>query len=260
MLAMTVVFLTMQPLISIIIPVYNHADALLQSLETVAKQTYKPFEVVIVDDGSVDRIKNYELRIQEILKDISFQIRRQENAGAPAARNKGFELSKGQYVIFWDADVIAQPEMIEKMYKALQEHPEASYAYSSFYFGKKKMQGREFDAEALRKINYIHTNSLLRREDFPRFSAQGGPASGWDVSLKKFQDWDLWLTLLDRGKSGVWIPEYLFHVLPHEGGMSAWLPSFAYKKPFKWLPGVRNTVQKYEKWKEIVRNKHKKQL
>jgi len=173
------------------------------------------------------------------------KLHQQENKGAPAARNMGFELSKGDYVIFWDADITAKPGMLEKMFQALQNNPKSSYAYADFYFGKKTIWGREFNAEALKQTNYITTTSLIRRGDFVKF----------DESLQRFQDWDLWLTMLEQDKVGVYISQTLF-TIKSGGSMSQWLPSFAYKKPWKWLPGVRSKVRKYEEARKVISEKH----
>ncbi len=231
----------MHNLISIIIPVYNHAGALNQALVSIAKQTYEPIEVIIVDDGSKEKLNIPSVKIGMYTKLI-----RQEHAGAPAARNRGLEEAKGEYVIFWDADVIGEPDMLEKMKRALDTNPHASYAYSNFLFGWKKMQGITFDPDVLKKINYIHSTSLIRKKDVVR----------WDEALKKFQDWDLWLSMLKHHKKGVWVPEYLFLILPRQGGMSSWLPSFAYKKPWRYVPGIRGRVKKYEAARKIIQKKH----
>lgn len=173
---------------------------------------------------------------------------RQSHAGAPAARNKGLQEAKGDYVIFWDADVIGNPDMLQKLLAALQVHPEASYAYSNFYFGGKKMQSQSFNAEALKKNNYINTMSLVRRS----------AAIPWDESLKRFQDWDYWLTLAEQGKIGVWVPEFLYRAIPHTGGISSWLPSFAYRAPWRYLPFFKERVATYEEAMQIVRLKHRR--
>lgn len=228
-------------MISIIIPVYNHTKALFQSLFSVSKQTYRDFEVVLIDDGSTDKFEFQTSNFQ-----FPIRIIKQEHLGAPAARNRGFRESKGDCVIFWDADVIAEPEMLEKMIKSLVDHPGVSFVYSNFYFGCKKMPAREFDVESLKKNNYITTTSLIRRESVVPF----------DESLKRFQDWDLWLTLAEQGKQGIWIPEYLFRVLPNRRGISSWLPSFAYNRMFKHLPFFRRRVAEYESAKQIVMKKH----
>lgn len=233
----------MNPLISVIIPVYNREKELFACLASIRQQTYVPLEVIVVDDGSEEKIS--EDKIKEILLDIRFIFYRQQNSGAPSARNKGFESSKGEYVIFWDADIVGEPDMLEKMFLKLEKNPQASFVYSNFFFGTHKMPGREFDVFALKEKNYITTTSLLRRKDFPRF----------DISLKRFQDWDLWLTLAEQKKQGIWIPEYLFRILP-QGTMSNWLPAFSYKFPWKYLPFFAKKVRFYEEAKRIVQKKH----
>lgn len=236
----------MLPLISIIIPVYNRQKELMLSLKSIQKQTYRPLEVIIVDDGSTQKVKSEESTIQNILGEISFTLIEQKNSGAPAARNNGFRHSKGEFVLFWDADIIGVPEMIEKMYQELLSHPEASYCYSNYTHINKKIRSRVFDAAALQKINYITTMSLLRREDF----------LGFDESLQRFQDWDLWLTLLEQGKQGTWIDEYLYASVATTNGISFWMPSFAYKAPWKYFPILRKKVQAYENAKKIIFTKH----
>ncbi len=243
-------------LISIVIPVYNHQEELKKALGSIAEQTYENIEVIIIDDGSKHDLSPITYNLSSIFdkknkhldSKINIVIMRQQNLGAPSARNKGFGQTKGEYIIFWDADIIAERDMLKKMHNVLTIHPEADYCYSSFTFGNKKMPGQKFDQAALKENNYIHSTSLIRREAVVE----------WDESLKRFQDWDLWLSMLEKGSSGIWIPEYLFKVLPRESGISTWLPSFTYKKPFKLLPGISRKVAAYEEAKSIVKKKHKK--
>ncbi|MDO8581568.1 MAG: glycosyltransferase family A protein [bacterium] len=239
--------------ISIIIPTYNHRVALEKCLANIAVQTFRDFEVIVVDDGSTDgtnewlqAMKNHELGIRNYGKDLPdslFIIHNSSNKGAPAARNAGLQKAKGEYILFCDADVVMQPNMLQKMYDALQAHPEASYAYSSFTFGWKKFILWPFDGEKLQRMPYIHSTSLIRRVHFPKV--------GWDESLKRLQDWDLFLTMLEEGHTGVWIPDILLTITVRRGGISNWLPSFLYKFPF--LPSVK----KYKAAESIVRKKHK---
>lgn len=240
-----------QPLISVIIPVYNHAHTLKKSIECVFRQTYRPLEVIVVNDGSTD---NFDEVAEECLKLTEKQcigegsllsILSQPNSGAPAARNRGFAASRGEYVIFWDADTIAQPDMLQKLYTALQEHPEASYSYSQFKFGWKVIKSQEFDAEKLKQVNYIDATSLVRRSALSE--------KPWDESLKRFQDWDLWLSLLAQGKTGVFVPEVLYgKVVGGRVGISNWMPSFIYKLPWK-----TKRVRRYEEAREVVLRKHR---
>ena len=194
----------------------------------------------------------------------------QQNKGAPAARNRGWEEMQrtpppessplkgeeqtkispplvggarggGSYVIFCDADIEMKPDCLENMVHILEVHPKAAYVYSSFKFGWKAFDNLSFDPDRLRKMPYIHTTSLIRREYFP----------GWDESVKRLQDWDLWLTMLEKGHTGYWIPKILFRVVSTKGTMSTWLPSFAYRLPWK-LPAVR----RYEEAVAKIKEKH----
>ncbi|MBI4992792.1 MAG: glycosyltransferase family 2 protein, partial [Candidatus Magasanikbacteria bacterium] len=81
----------MQSLISIIIPVFNQARELRLALDSIAKQTYKNLEVIVVDDGSVSGLRTTDYGLRH---DIRIHFVRQENKGAPAARNRGLEMAK----------------------------------------------------------------------------------------------------------------------------------------------------------------------
>ena len=217
-------------MISVIIPFYKHKNKLLATLASLRAQTYKDFEVIVVDDGND----------QPLALDSKVQIIRQAHTGAAMARNTGAREAKGEYLFFLDADIVMARDMLGKMLTALENHPEASYTYSQFKFGFKIFKLWPFDEDKLRQMPYIHTTSLMRREDFP----------GFDPVIKRLQDWDLWLTMLENNKKGVFIPEILFQVKTG-GSISTWLPSFVYK--FKWLPWVK----KYNDAVKIIKEKHK---
>jgi len=224
------------PKISIIIPAYNCTKTINSCLESIFGQTFQDIEVIVVNDGSKDDL-------DEIIKPWLSKIKyiSQENQGAPMARNNGFAESTGEYVIFLDADIIMKPSMLAKLLKKSEETPDASYAYSSFMWGWKKFKLWPFNAEKLKQMPYIHTSALIKREDFP----------GFDSKLKKFQDWDLWLTMLEQGHMGIWVDEVLFRITS-SGTMSSWLPSFVYKLPFI----KTKNKDKYEKAMEIIKEKH----
>lgn len=220
-------------MISIIIPVYNQADKLSQCLVSILKQSYGDYEIIIVNDGSTDNFK-------EVAKNYNFKIINQENKGSNVARNRGAKEAQGEYLLFCDADIEMKPEMLEIMLKELEARPGAGYVYSSFMYGSKTFKLGPFSAEKLKEGPFIHTTSLIREECFP----------GFDASIKRLQDWDLWLTMLELGHQGVWVDKVLFKVKAG-GTMSAWLPSFAYKL-FPFLSGVK----KYKEAVKIIKNKH----
>ncbi|MDX9893003.1 MAG: glycosyltransferase family A protein [Patescibacteria group bacterium] len=220
--------------IDIIIPVYNAQRTLKRCLESIFNQTFSDYKIIAVNDGSTDNslkiLENYRSQITII---------NQANHGAAHARNQGAKIASAPFIIFIDADIIAQPMMLEKMYQALQKHPEVSYAYSSFKFGFKTFKLWPFDAEKLKQTPYIHTSSLIRAKDFP----------GFDEKLRRFQDWDLWLRMNNHGHPGYFIDQVLFKVISG-GTMSSWLPKFAYRLNFL------NQTKKYQAAKEIIIKKH----
>ncbi|MFA6587679.1 MAG: glycosyltransferase [Patescibacteria group bacterium] len=179
--------------ISVVIPAFNAELTLAKTITDLQNQTLKPAEIIVVDDGSKDRTS-------EIAKQFKVELVKQENRGAPAARNAGFAKTTGQFILFCDADIELHPQMLERMARALILHPEAGYAYSDFKFGWHTFDLFDFDAERLKKENYISTMSLLRREN----------CIGFDESLKRYQDWDLWKRLLPKGVYGIWVPGRMF--------------------------------------------------
>lgn len=230
-------------MISVVIPVYNQAEKLKQTLESLNRQTYRDFEVIIVNDGSSDNPeKTFTDFLSSSKPELNFYFLNQNNQGAPAARNRGASQAIGEFFFFCDADAVLDPVAFEVLLATLNNNPQASYAYPSFIWGKKVFKGRAFDPLELKKQPYIHTMALIRGADFPD--------SGWDESLKKFQDWDLWLTMLENNKFGVFVDQVLFSVSPG-GTISSWLPSFAYKL-FPFLP----TVKKYKAAMAIIYAKH----
>jgi len=231
-------------LISIIIPAYNKSEELRTCLASVFQQNYPAFEVIAVNDGSTDNtvhiLEEYKHKFWQ--KNIRFKIIQQNNQGAQMARNRGLREARGAFLIFWDADVVASPQMMTKMHAALQNHSDASYAYASFTYGKKKFKLWDFDKEKLKQMPCIHTTTLIKYDDFP---------GKWNTSVDRLQDWDMFLTMLEKDKIGVFVPEFLFTVLTDHGTMSSWLPKVAYK----FMPWHEN-VKKYQNAVAVIKKKH----
>ncbi len=225
-------------MISVIIPAYNQAANIGACLDSLLTQTYQDFEVIIVNDGSTDNtlgvLQKYETRFSKFL------LISQENKGAPAARNRGFKESKGEYVLFCDADAKLKPEALQTMQEALSAQPNISFVYCSFKLDWKKFVCGPYNVDRLRREPYICTFALVRRTDF----------SGFDEKIKRFQDWDLWLTMMEQGKIGLWLDKVLVSFVGG-GTMSIWLPGFVYK----FLPNLKK-VKKYEEAMAIIKQKH----
>jgi len=233
--------------IAVVIPCWNHAKTLEKTLEALCRQTMLPKEVVVVDNNSDDNPGDVVEKFKSRLP-VSCVVYK-EKQGAPAARNEGARLTNAPFLLFLDADIELKPDALETMRRALEQHSEASFTYSDFYWGHKLFKGRDWDSAALKRMNWIHTSSLIRREAWVLF----------DESLKRFQDWDLWLTLAENGKKGVWIQKPLFKVTEaagRKGGISRWIPGFVHRMPWPilgWMPGE---IKRYREAENIIKQKH----
>jgi len=108
----------MKPLVSILVPAYNAEEWIADTLESAVAQTWPHKEIIVVDDGSKDRT----LAIAERFASRGVTIVRQPNAGAAAARNKAFSVSRGDFVQWLDADDLLAPDKIAKQMEVAQQH------------------------------------------------------------------------------------------------------------------------------------------
>ncbi|MGQ9690926.1 MAG: glycosyltransferase family 2 protein [Thermoproteota archaeon] len=111
--------MTSSPKVSVIIPTYNRANCVGDAIRSVLDQTYKDFEIIVVDDGSTDNTS-------EVLAEFGDKIHviRQENAGVSAARNAGIKAARGEWIAFLDSDDIWEPQKLEVQVRDLEAHPE----------------------------------------------------------------------------------------------------------------------------------------
>lgn len=144
--------------------------------------------------------------------------------GACAKRNSGADKATQKYLMFVDDDSVLYDDCLGEMLSALEKDPHASFAYSDtamvLYPGVDYphpagiRKARSWDIPSLKNGNYIETMSLMRRDVFP----------GFDPMIKRFQDWDVWLTLAARGHYGVYIPKVLFELHHFDAGITASVP------------------------------------
>lgn len=113
---------------SVIIPVYNKADTLMQSVESVLRQFYDDFEIVIVDDGSTD---GFCAIAEQLSANPKVRIIRQENAGVSVARNTGIKQAKGTFICFLDADDLYEANHLQELNRLIEKYPEQSYFATS---------------------------------------------------------------------------------------------------------------------------------
>lgn len=144
------------PKYSIIIPVYNVEAYIKKCLDSVVNQTYKDYEVIIINDGSTDHS-------MEIAKDYHFKIINQENKGQSAARNRGMKQAKGEYIVFLDSDDTIEKDLLKKLEKATTDKPDViRYQVRTTFEEKDSVDYKEesFDTcsgvEAFEKICKYH--------------------------------------------------------------------------------------------------------
>ena len=121
-------------MVSIVVPVYNAKKYIKDCIEMVCAQTYKDWELILVDDASRDGSADY---IEELISSMGKRIRlirKEKNEGAAAARNIGIDASAGRYIAFLDADDVWKPEKLEKEI-AFMEETGAAFAFHSYEFG-----------------------------------------------------------------------------------------------------------------------------
>ncbi|HEY9069062.1 MAG TPA: glycosyltransferase family A protein, partial [Candidatus Ozemobacteraceae bacterium] len=115
--------MNMQPTpttVSIIIPAYNPGRYIEFALESIRAQSVRPFEVIIIDDGSLPPVS------VDAFGDSPIRLLRQENAGQAAARNRGIREARGTWLAFLDADDVWHPRKLERQLRAAEAHPEAA--------------------------------------------------------------------------------------------------------------------------------------
>lgn len=117
-------------LISVIVPIYNVEDYLVECLESILRQTYQNLEVILVDDGSIDASGTICDEYQK--KDGRIVVRHKENGGVGAARNTGLELATGDYIAFTDPDDWMEADMLEKMINVLKSR-QADISFCRFH-------------------------------------------------------------------------------------------------------------------------------
>ena len=117
---------------SVIIPLYNKAPYVAKAIESVLGQTYRDFEVIVIDDGSTDQ----SLEVAKTFENKSITIISQPNSGVSTARNNGVKLAKYPYICFLDADDWWHPTFLEEMKRLITDFPDAGIYGSGYYIVK----------------------------------------------------------------------------------------------------------------------------
>ena len=185
--------------ISVVIPSYNQASFLPESIESVLKQTLKPHEIIVVDDGSNDNTK-------EVVAQYPVTYLHENNSGPSVARNYGIQRATGDWIALLDADDVWLPRKLEVQASRIKDEG-LCYCATTRFFGDGHTEDAEtfpWDGarEALKRRNFIDPSSVLVRRDLVL------SVGGFDPNMRAAEDWELWLKLL-RVCKFVDVPERL---------------------------------------------------
>jgi len=250
--------------VSVIIPVYNRANLILRCLNSVFSQTYYPFDIIIVDDGSTDNVKEVLIPLIKNRKIIYFF---QENKGQGAARNLGAKHAKGDWLAFLDSDDEWYPNKLETQLKEANNFKYGLIFTDAQYFKKEIPMGSFYNKifktalpkdniyEHLLKENFIINSSVIIKKDI--FYKLNGYKE-LDV-YRTVEDYDLWLrACLITEFKGIYIPlvkyQYPTSVIKeslkrtYQGLKKIYLDNLvSFSIPIKYKPILINQYYKYSK-------------
>lgn len=208
-----------EPRISVLLTVHDYADLVGDALRSLAHGTLRDLEVVVVDDGSSDGSADAVREACSELRSLPVRlIRRSENSGRPAvARNLALAHARADLLFVLDADNTVLPQGLSLLARALDEEPEAAFAYGILQtFDASGPRGLdswlEWSAERLRHGNFVDAMALVRRSalhavgDYPTEPA----LAGWE-------DFAVWVAMADAGLHGARVPELVgrYRLSPH---------------------------------------------
>jgi glycosyltransferase involved in cell wall biosynthesis len=223
--------------LSFIVPVYRpKVEVFEKHCKALAAQALTSWDAHFVLDGPSPEARKIIARhlpkaeVHEII-----------HAGAQAARNHGGALADGEFLCFLDSDCVIEPGASQMWVEQFDKHPEAGVIYSGYkFFGEKwAIDSEPFDPYTLRIRNYISGCFPMRRSLYP----------GWAPELKSLQDWDMWLSLLEKAEKEGYDPKRVFMfiqgyafatAMPEAGSISG-----EGCKPENWLDRVRAVKERH---------------
>lgn len=205
--------------VSVIIPAFNSMAFLAKALDSVFRQTFSDFEVIVVDDGSTDGTASY-------LNSLDYQNVRlisQSNQGVSAARNTGIQAARGEYLAFLDADDVWEASKLEKQVNFLDNHQDIGIVGA-------KITLIDSEGQLIRKLDIPH-NQRITMEDLLKYDCLlcgSTPlvrrvcfehAGLFDTELSFAEDWEMWIRISLRNQIFV-LQEHLVYYRQHNSSAS----------------------------------------
>lgn len=234
--------------VSIIIPVYNGEKYVSEAIDSVLNQTYKDFEIIVIDDGSKDNTLNILRMYRDKIKWKS-----QENRGQASAINEGINIAKGKYIAYLDADDVCLPERFEKQVEYLDEHPNVSLVYSDRYNinENEEIQGifnsRPHDNFIILQQNYISRSVVMHKKECL------DKVGLFDESITGSDDWDMWIRISEKFEMS-YINKPLVKYRVHKENISLIRPKRLDYGRYTKMKGLEKTLKRRESpfWLKLI--------
>lgn len=198
-------------LVSIVIPCFNYGRYLGDAVRSALAQTYRPIEILVIDDGSTDATPVVARSFGGSVRYFS-----KPNGGLSSARNFGSRRCKGTYIAFLDADDELVPTFVERTLGVLADNPTSSFVYTQVeYFGRREGVSNfpPFDLHRLTRRNYISATAMMRASLFNSYCYD-------ETFTRGLEDWDFYLTLAGDSHLGVLCDEPLVRYRKHRDSLS----------------------------------------
>ncbi|MER6997718.1 glycosyltransferase family A protein [Streptomyces sp. NPDC000410] len=206
------------PVVSVVIPCHDYGRYLPEAVSSVVAQTFRDWELVIVDDGSADNTGEVAEDLIARHPDRRIRLIRQANAGVSAARNTGIEAAAGRYILPLDADDVIAATMLEKTVAVLDGNPGVAIASTDVFtftdddLPPQAMSFPAYSRELLLQRLIMFYCSLYRREAWQT-------VGGYNESMRAGEDWDFWVGCAEHGFDAHHIPELLFGARNKDTGL-----------------------------------------
>jgi glycosyltransferase involved in cell wall biosynthesis len=203
------------PRVTVVVPTYNRGQFVAEAIQSVLEQTFRDFELIVVDDGSTDDTT----AVVGCFTDPRLHYVYQTNQERSAARNHGLRLAQGEYVAFLDSDDVWLPTKLEHQVTLLDARPAVGLVYTGAYifegqrtFTEQRPRWRGQALKALLMEDNVVCGSastaLVRRACFDR-------VGGFDENLRACEDWDMWLRIVAAGYEFDFVPQPLARCRVH---------------------------------------------
>ncbi len=242
------------PLVSILVPLYNSELYIIETLESCISQTYKNIEVIVVNDGSTDR--SLEVVVDYATKHSQVKVYSQPNLGACRARNFAFELSSGDYILYLDADDILGTEKIEKQIQSLISVEDKSiislgpwqeFVNTTDVFFENRSYYHDYEEPIQMLVDIWSTGGYFQTSCYLCSREIIEKTGKWNESLAKNQDGEFFCRIVGNASRILFVEESLLYYRRGHDSIST-ANIYSEKK-------IKSVLQSYKTYKTVLLNK-----